>query len=99
MDVEEHGAEAGDAGATPPDQAIEDPVEARADELEDLASVQSDPGEGVVDAEPGPATEKQTSTGASSGTGPLGLGTLDQGATSQVTGAPPPAPGDEESTS
>lgn len=98
MGMEEHGPATGggEAEPAPADPPLEDPVEARAEELGDLASMQSDPGEGIVDAEPGPATEKQASTGASSGTGPLGVSTLDEGATAQVTGRAPPAPGDEE---
>lgn len=76
--------------------ASDDPVEARAEELGDVASMQGDPGDRVVDAAPGQATEKQASTGASMGTGPLGLGTLDQGATSQLTGDAEREGGDQE---
>ena len=87
---------AGDVDDAPGGQAGEDPLEARAAELGDVASMQADPGEGVVDSAPGQATEKHASTGASMGTGPLGLGTLDEGATSQLTGTGEPAAADEE---
>ena len=101
MTVHEEGPDRADAavdgGGDPPggqgpmesegvDALGRDPAEERAEELVDLASMQTDPGEGSADAEPGEATEKQASSGASKGTGSLGLGTLDEGAAGQVTG-------------
>ncbi|MDP9387258.1 MAG: hypothetical protein M3Q48_04865 [Actinomycetota bacterium] len=94
--VDTAGGGAGDAGGVgagsdAADAPRRDAAEARADELGDLAAIQADPGPGVTDAEPGAATVKHAATGASTGTGPLGLGTLDEGASSQVTGATEPS--------
>ncbi len=64
-------------------------LEDRAEELDDLAAMQADPGEGVVGAESDPAAAPGHSAGTAPGTDSLGLGTLDQGATAQVTGTDP----------
>lgn len=86
MSTDEDPTVPGGDEAAAAEVAVGDAAEERAGELADLASMQTDPGDGSVDAQPGEATEKQASTGASKGTGPLGLGSLDEGATGQVTG-------------
>ncbi len=63
-------------------------LEERAEELEDLASMQAEPGSAVAGPEPGGA-QAGHSTGTAPGSDSLGLGTLDQGATAQVTGTDP----------
>lgn len=73
-----------------------EPAEARAGELDDLSSLQAEPAPGVADAGPGTAAETQSGSGASKGAGPLGVGTLDQGATAQVTGGEGPGRGPDE---
>jgi hypothetical protein len=82
---------AGDTEAGAGERVGDEALEERAAELGDLASMQADPGEGLVDPEPGALTEKRGSAGAPTGTETLGLGTLDQGATAQVTGEEGPA--------
>ncbi len=86
---------AAEAGEAHPEPAGVDELEERAEELADLAAIQDDPGGGLVGSEPAARTG-QASAGSPTGTGPLGLGTLDQGATSQVTGTGEPTPAEDQ---
>ncbi len=91
-------ADGQEVGGLDPGSVGADEAEERAEALGDLAAMQADPGGGLEGSEPAAGSGDQAPIGAPPGTSPLGLGTLDQGATSQITGAGQPAPADDEAS-